>query len=260
MKFQYQYKSSNGERHSGICCASSKDAVFAQLRKTGIKPFSVTLAPGFFNWICSFGRRGLIIAILVLVCAVLACSVLWSLRASHDAMATVRDTFDSPIRRQIIGDDAVIDHAIRSGWSEVFHLKGEQFLASYAVPGVVGGVTDCSPEELKVAIASESPTMDGASCDNIESRQILAIVGGMKEEARTFVADGGSYALYISRVSRRQQEEAGYYSRAKAELETVAKGGDMQALTELWERRNAELRKLGLRTLLFPSVKENNVR
>ena len=49
MKFTYQYKTSDGVRHSGVHAARSREAVYDELRAKGIKAFGVEPAPGFFN-------------------------------------------------------------------------------------------------------------------------------------------------------------------------------------------------------------------
>ena len=39
-------------------------------------------------------------------------------------------------RRYPIGDAAIIEKGILTGWSDVFEHEGDRFLASFAVPGV----------------------------------------------------------------------------------------------------------------------------
>ena len=52
---------------------------------------------------------------------------------------------------------------------------------------------------------------------------------------------------------RRQEQEIGYYERAKTEIETAAKSKmSPKALEELLDRRNDSLRKLGIRLVSMP--------
>jgi type II secretory pathway component PulF len=45
LKFTYQYKTSDGVRHSGVHAARSREAVYDELRAKGIKAFGVEPAP-----------------------------------------------------------------------------------------------------------------------------------------------------------------------------------------------------------------------
>lgn len=64
MKFLYEYKTPQNERRSGEISASSREDVFSQLKREGIKPFNVKLAPGLLNRVASIGKRWFAIAIL----------------------------------------------------------------------------------------------------------------------------------------------------------------------------------------------------
>ena len=257
MRFQYQYKLSGGERRAGICDAPSKDAVFSLLKKEGIKPFDVKLAPGVFNRIRSFGKRGLAIAVLAVLCAVLAVAVGRRTSTPSGAVA-LADSLDSALRRQLIGDSAIIDQGIRTGWADVFSLEGDRFLASFAIPGASPAIRSTTEEKLKEALSAN--TASGASLrqdvgESLESRQIVAIVAGMKSELRQFVADGGSFVQYGRLLVQRQEQEIAYYNRAKNEIDVVAEKGDVVELKALWKRRNGELKRMGIRTVLLPTKK-----
>lgn len=243
MKFQYQYKLSGGERRAGVCEASSKDAVFVILKQKGIKPFDVKLAPGLFNKICSLGKRGLAIVILAAVTVVLSFMVFRPVSVSD-----LSNSFDAMTRRQVIGDPAVIDQGVRTGWADVFDLEGDRFLASFAIPGTIPAVRSTTEEKLQEAIGRSSSALDSS----LEARQICAIVAGMKEEARQFLADGGTLAQYGRLLVGRQEQEIEYYNRARNEIEIAAQKGNAGALEELWTKRNQTLKKMGIKTVLFP--------
>ena len=61
---------------------------------------------------------------------------------------------DDTTRRQIIGDTAIIEKGIRTGWTDVFELDGERFLASFAIPGVPAGQRSTTVEEIQKALDS----------------------------------------------------------------------------------------------------------
>lgn len=81
MKFLYQYKTRENERRDGVIFAPNRDAVYAQLKKQGIRPFCVELAPGLLNTLQRPGKRGY--AIIFLAFALIATLVL-SLRRGGD--------------------------------------------------------------------------------------------------------------------------------------------------------------------------------
>lgn len=260
MKFQYQYKLSGGERRAGECEAPSKDAVFAMLKKSGIKPFDVKLAPGVFNRILSFGKRGLAIAVLAIVCLVLAILVGRGVLTAPQP-SSVEESLDAVTRRQLIGDPAIIDQGVRTGWADVFEREGDRFLASFAIPGVAPAIRSTTEEKINEALrCSPSPSTFTSGSVSLEARQIRAIVSGMKEELRQFLAEGGSVTQYGRLLVKRQEQEIDYYNRAKNEIEIAAQKGDAGALDELWAKRNLTLKKMGIRTILLPERKDADPR
>ena len=141
MKFTYQYKTSDGVRHTGVYVACSKTAVYDELRVKGIKAFGVEPAPGLLNRIGGvIGWR--VTTIVLLALGLVAASIAY-FREKAETPAVEDSVFLSKTRRQIIGDAAVIEAGIKNGWRDVFAEEGERFLASFAVPGVPCIV--CSP-------------------------------------------------------------------------------------------------------------------
>ena len=253
MKFVYEYKTSDNERREGQLSAASRDAAYAELKRRGIRPSKVVLAPGLLNRISSFGKRGLAIVVLAVLCLVLAIAVGRGVLTAPQASA-LDTVLDSPIRRQPIGDAAVIEQGIRTGWADVFELEGDRFLASFAIPGTAPAIRSTTEEKLKEALHSTptSPTYTSGSV-SLESRQIRAMVEGMKNELREFLADGGTVVEYGKELVRRQEQELGYYNRAKSEIEAAHESGMNPAqLTDLWNKRNASLRRMGIRLVSLP--------
>ena len=260
MRFLYEYKTRENERRSGEITASSRSAVYTELKKQGIKPYKVELAPGFGNWIQSLGKRTGVIAVLAI--GVVGLGYLWRgskdeaaeykdlAAVNEDKAAVFDDKFDNKTRRQVIGDTAIIEKGIRTGWAEVFPDEGERFLASFAIPGVPAGQRNTTEEEIKAALSRRIASKES---DSIEERQIKSMVEGMKDELREFMRQGGSIKEFGSCLVERQEAELGYYNRTKSELETMKTSGmDAKALEALWEKRNNELRQMGIKLVQMP--------
>ena len=268
MKFIYEYRTSDNAKHSGVVTASDREAAFLLLKKRGIRPSRFAEAPGFFNKLFGKGKRWLAIGVLCALCFVL-CAVVYTQGTRHEAQGTIGAFLDSPVRRQPYGDLVLIDKGIRTGWADVFTLEGERFLASFAIPGAVPAVTSATEQELREALrSSDNPDGRAVSPDgravspdgravldqsSIEARQIRAMVSGMKAELREYLADGGTYAKYMRRLVRRQTEEISYAKRVEGEVTQALKGGmPRREAEELLEKRNAQLRALGIRTVFLP--------
>ena len=251
MKYTYAYKTSDGVRHEDSMNASSRDEVFIELRKRGIKAIKVVAADGSKANGEVRGVRKRVVAVLIAIVAlgVGVCAYLGgTLTGGSPVSGTAFQTDQS--RRQIIGDTAIIEKGIRNGWSDVFELEGERFLASFAIPGVKAGQRNTSEKEFSTALEHKCAVADS---DSLEARQIKAMVEGMKQELREFIADGGSVKQYGRRLVQRQEQELGYYSRAKSELDALVKSRATPAQIEsMWQTSNTRLRKLGIRLLPMP--------
>ena len=128
MKFTYQYKTSDGVRHTGVYAASSKTAVYDELRAQGIKAFGVEPAPGIMNRIAGLlGWRLYLVSTLVVVAVAATFAYL---RERAETPVVEDSVFLSKMRRQIIGDAGIIEAGIKNGWSDVFAEEGERFLGS----------------------------------------------------------------------------------------------------------------------------------
>ena len=149
-------------------------------------------------------------------------------------------------RRQVIGDTAVVDKGILTGWSDVFPDEGERFFASFAIPGVKAGQRNTTVEELNAALGRTVAIEPG---DGMEARQIKSMVEGMKAEARAYIAAGGTIVEYGKRLTERQDAEIAIYERAKADFEAAKKTKSDDELVAYWESLNDQLRNLGIKLL-----------
>lgn len=249
MKYTYAYKTSDGVRHEDSMNAASRDEVFAALRKQGIKAIKVVAGDGSKANGEIHGVRKRVVAALVVFVAVGVGIVAYfsGTRSNGDlgdsattAFATGQD------RRQVIGDAAIIEKGIRNGWSDVFTLEGERFLASFAIPGVKAGQRNTSEKEFTAALENKCVVNDS---DSLEVRQIKAMVEGMKNEARRYLAAGGTIVEYGKRLTERQDAEIAVYNRVKADIEKARETMTEAAFMTYWEKRNDELRNLGIKTV-----------
>ena len=71
----------------------------------------------------------------------------------------------------------------------------------------------------------------------------------MKNEARRYIAAGGTIVEYGKRLTERQDAEIAVYNRVKADLDKARKTMPESAFMSYWEKRNDELRNLGIKTV-----------
>ena len=251
MKFIYEYRTPDNAKHNGVICASDSETAYAALKKQGIKPSRFSEAPGLFNKLFGKGKRWMAIGFLAAVAVVLAVG---RSRTPPSSLPTSVDAvLDSTTRRQPIGDLAVIDEGIRTGWADVFDLEGERFLASFAIPGTHPAMRVTTEEALMKALA-QKPAGLSSEPVSIEARQIRAMVEGVKHELREFLAAGGTISSYGRKLVRRQEDELAYYRRAKNEVDSALRNGEAREDVErLLRKNNAALRKMGIRPVVIQS-------
>ena len=246
MKFLYEYRTPDNVLHKGVVTAPHRDAAYAELKKLGIKPSRLSEAPGFFNMLFGKGKRWMAIAVLAALCVTLA--VIIRSTPTPSTYTSLDASLDSSVRRQVIGDAAIIDEGVRTGWASFFELEGDRFLASFAIPGTEPAVRSTTEEKLREALRC-SPSPSTFDSDGLEARQIRAIVAGMKEELREFLAAGGTIPGYGRELVRRQEEELGYYNRALNEYERARETMGEGELRAFWREQNEKLRRLGIRLI-----------
>lgn len=250
MKFIYSYNTKQNERREGLTIsAPNRDAAFSELNRQGIRPYKLYPAPGLWNKAQSLGGRGLTIIVLavflllLLVVALTQHKDIVKLEKDDDVREMVNGAITSKVRRQLIGDQGVIDRGIRTGWADVFEHEGERFLASFAIPGIPATIRATNVAALAV------------ETDGMEARQIKAMVEGMKDELRRFVTAGGTIEQYGRRLVARQDDEIAIYTRACNEVEQAVKSGKNKLdIAELVDKRNDELRRMGVKSIAMPET------
>ena len=263
MKFIYSYTTRQNERREGLTIsAPNRDAAYSELNKRGIRPYKLHPAPGIWNKMSAIGGRGLTIVVLVLIVGVLVTIALnmhkdiVELEQDGDVREIVTGAITSKVRRQLIGDQGIIEKGIRTGWSDVFEHEGERFLASFAIPGIPATVRTTNVASLEETLKREIPA---AETDGMEAMQIKAMVDGMKDELRGFVKAGGTIEQYGRRLVARQDAEIAIYNRTSNEIEQAVKSNLGKAeIAELVDRRNEELRRMGIKPIQMPEVHEGN--
>ena len=253
MQYTYAYKTSDGVRHEAAMNAESREVVFAALRERGIKAIKVVAADGSkANGEVRGVRKHVLTAAVILTAlvAVVGTAVVVGrgLRTRRNESGDLASPFDDTTRRQVIGDAAVIEKGIRTGWADIFSLEGERFLASFAIPGVKAGQRNTTEQALREALAPRDRE-SGIEDQGLEARQIRAMVEGMKREARAYIAAGGTVVGYGKRLAERQDAEIAIYERAKSEIEQAKKRISGDDLVAFWEERNDQLRNLGIRLI-----------
>lgn len=242
MKYRYAYRDSDGVRHEASIEAESRDAAFTLLRGKGIRPIKVVAADGSKDNGATYGvrkRAVAAVAALAAIAAIVATSLYNRAVRPAEPAFTAEQT-----RRQVIGDTAVVEKGIATGWADVFPEEGERFFASFAIPGVKAGQRNTTVEELEAALGRTVAPADG---DEMEARQIKAMVEGMKAEARAYIAAGGTVVEYGKRLTERQDAEIAIYERTKSELEQANQTLSRDAYLALWEEKNDQLRNLGIK-------------
>ena len=246
MKYTYAYKDSDGKRHEASIEAQSRDAAFATLRERGIRPIKVVAADGSkANGEIRGIRKRVVTTVVILTAAIAGVAAFW-VGITTQASDPLLQFENEQTRRYPIGDAAIIEKGILTGWSEVFPEEGERFFASFAIPGVKAGQRNTTVEELTAAL---SRRVEPSSGDRIEARQIKAMVEGMKAEARTYIAAGGTIVEYGKRLTERQDAEIAIYEQAKSDLEAARKSKSKAELVAYWEYLNSRLRNLGIKLL-----------
>jgi len=246
MKYTYAYKTSDGIRHEDSMNASSREEVFERLRKQGIKAIKVVAADGSkANGEVRGVRKRVVVALVAL--AAVGAGVVAYISGERTGAATAPSFQTSETRRQVIGDVAVIEKGIRTGWADVFEHEGDRILASFAIPGVPAATHNTSEDEFRRALGEK---IEPLPTDSIEVQQIKAMVEGMKQEARAYLAAGGKVADYGKRLIERQNAEIAIYNRAKAEIEAYRKNMKPEELQIVLEERNDELRNLGIKPIV----------
>lgn len=257
MKYLYAYKTADGVRHEDSMNASSREEVFSSLRARGIKAIKVVAADGSKanGEVRGVRKRVVVILLAAVALAVGVCSYFGGIRSAAQPQTGNPDKI-SP-RHQIYGDPVLMERLERGDFADVLPREGDRLLARYAQPGrwmvpagpnshrisntALSGFISYAKDELDV-----SADLELTESEPREIRELKQIINGMREELRGYLANGnGTPKSYLRRLQERTTQEAQIYERVKGELSREKNG-------QVWERQNAALRRMGLRTIPMP--------
>jgi len=274
MKYTYAYKTSDGIRHEDSMNASSREEVFSELRKRGIKAIKVVAADGSKANGEVRGVRKRAVATLVALAAVCAGVVAYFGGTRTAAVTAANSAMFSP-RHQIYGDPAIMEPIERGDFGGILSRDGDKMLAIFAQPGKLMCARGVNPRRLdKISLSDVGARgqelgvrINAAQVfeayaknelgadkdiqipaeDSREVRELKQIVNGMRDEMREYLANGnGTPRSYWRRLNERTLSEMQIYERTRRELEKETR-------PEIWEQKNESLRILGLRTIPAPN-------
>lgn len=236
--------------------ASSREEVFEALRAKGIKAIKVVAADGSKanGEVRGVRKRVVAAAIVSVAFAVGTTAYLVGERrdAPQDNVTNVMAN-RSP-RHQIYGDPETMGRFEHGNFDDVLLRDGDRLLAVFAQPGRVMCAKGMDPRRLdseaarlfddyaKRLLAQEND-LPISRDDSREAQELKQIVNGMRDEMRTYLANGnGTPSSYWRRLNERTLSEMQIYERTRRELEK-------ESSQTVWEEKNEALRRLGLRTL-----------
>lgn len=257
MRFLYEYRTSDNVLHKGELSAASVDAVYSSLKRKGIKPSRVSLAPGLFNRLAAPGKRVYVIVGLSVLLVLLAVAYLRTTKTLRGVIETEESSID---RCQVYGDPVFLQLCERNGWTNVFASAGDCYLACHAQPGrgsegLPGGriaMLRLRERAMRDWVGGASSAIIMDKSDLEEVKRMKRIVKGMREELAKYLEDGGDVKGYCDELEGRQQEEALIRSRMIEEMRRM--DSRSAEFAHAMENNNADLRTIGVRPIILSEV------
>lgn len=231
MKYRYFYQTKDNENKEGWIKAKSRENAYALLRKSGIRPYRV-IGNDPLNW----KPYAAGVAIVVLATA-LACTLLVG-----------RENRTPCPRGQLVGDRGIIAAGVYSGWTNVLSSALDRRLARYAQPGRYVEREDASQEECAAFAAELDGSQEYVSGEVAEHRQLRNIIARMREDMRSYIAEGGDIAGYLDFLDERQNQEREFREKA---LDAVYRAPE-SLRDRAWLGVNARLKDMGIEPLSRP--------
>jgi len=232
VKYRYLYQTKDNENKEGWIKAKSRENAYAELRKAGIRPYRV-IGDDPLNW-----KPYAAGAVIVLLATALAAVLLVG-----------REDRRPHPRAQLVGDRAVIDAGVYSGWTNVLSSALDLRLAKYAQPGKFVEASKPSEEECAALLAALDEPVPYVAGEPPEHRMLKNIVAKMREDMRAYIADGGDVVGYFDFLDERQSQEREFREKA---LDTVYRAPE--SLRErAWLGVNARLKDMGIEPLSRPA-------
>lgn len=206
MRFDYQFRTKDNELRSASLHAPSRDAAYAALKKAGINPSRVELAPGLLNRVSSLGKRGLAIVILALATVGLAIA-LGRARTPRVAPPSEGEYPAAPTadRHQLAGLPADWVSRLPAHLSPV-----DAYFALFAQPGCRDGLDIVIAPGSITAELLESPMPAAASDEPGWVTELRPVVAGIREEVLALIRRGKTPDEVVLWLRERQRMEAAY--------------------------------------------------
>lgn len=197
-QWNYSYKTPDGVRHEDHLRAVSRDSVYAELRRRGIRPIRVELAPGILNRFLALGKRGWSIILLAILAGGLAVALGYTRAAERPSEDILRP------RHQVVGlpQDWMVARVRYWG-------AATAYLALFAQPGRLEFETlDETAAFSEPALRAEDVRVRDGAPEWV--RDMDAILTGMREEALALFKTGKQAGEIVLWLKERQRMEAAY--------------------------------------------------
>ena len=256
MKYTYAYKTSDGTRHEASMNAASREEVFAELRKQGVKAIKVVAADGSKANGEVRGVRKRVVAMFVCIAALITglavyfapvkpTTVPTSTTKSTTINITKTKNATSLPRQMIHGDRTRIKEA-----AESLTNAAERVLAAFAEPGRTFTLQSKLPTEAEFADVLRN-SIKVADDEFTESVDLKRIVTRIKSDMRRYLAAGGTSEEFVGELIKRQKQEIAYREKAESRLKELLSGDSAKAY-DFFLKANAQLQSMGIYPLPLP--------
>ena len=235
--------------------AESRDQVFAELRKRGIKAIKVIAADGSkANGEMRGVRKRIVTLIAVLAALAAGLAVFFAPGTKHQASGARHKARPLP-RQEIRGSRARVETAAQSLGS-----RAERFLALFAEPGRPVRVTEADwPSKAEFEAVLRTP-IEYTEDEYTEQIDLKRMVEALKLELGSYLRAGGYASGYIKELVKRQELEKSERDKAEKHLdELLVKAmseADKQKIAEAydyWMKSNVHLQSMGIYPIPLPS-------
>lgn len=235
--------------------AASRDQVFAELRKKGIKAIKVVAADGSkANGEMRGVRKRIVTLIAVLAALVAGLAVFFAPTARHHVPGAKHQARPLP-RQEIRGSRARVENAAQSLGS-----RAERFLALFAEPGRPVSVTEADwPSKAEFESVLRTP-IEYAEDEYTEQIDLKRMVETLKLELGSYLRAGGYASGYIKELVKRQELEKSERDKAVKHLDELlvkaTSEADKQKIAEAydyWMKSNVRLQSMGIYPMPLPS-------
>ena len=247
MKYKYIYKTKDGVRTEATIEAASRNAVFAALRKQGIRPIKVLAADGSLDNGAVNGVRKRVVLCFVLGALCLGGVVAFVVgRGSMTPPEPGVPIAAKPLTRQFINGDR---ERLAELSTNCFKTAAEAFLARYAEPGkpVVASQAEW-PTRAEIDAVLKTP-ITYTDDEPTEVVYLKRITEGIKRELAYYLQHGGYLSGYYKELAERQRTEAEKRETALKKLEAIKVEKDAYAY---WLKANAHLESFGIEPIELP--------